>query len=93
VFYGYCALLSTSHLDCWGDNDLGQLGNGSMTNSDAPVAVHTIDNGAEMTAGAYGFCALLSTSHVDCWGDNESGQLGNGDFTNSDVPVKVHSAS
>jgi alpha-tubulin suppressor-like RCC1 family protein len=35
----FCAVLSTGHVDCWGDNFYGQLGDGTTTNSDVPVAV------------------------------------------------------
>jgi alpha-tubulin suppressor-like RCC1 family protein len=34
-----CAVLSTGRVDCWGDNQEGQLGDGTTTNSDVPVAV------------------------------------------------------
>ena len=37
--YDFCTLLSTSHVDCWGGNFYGELGNGTTTNSDVPVAV------------------------------------------------------
>ena len=37
---GDCALLSTSHVDCWGYGGDGELGNGTFTSSDVPVAVH-----------------------------------------------------
>jgi alpha-tubulin suppressor-like RCC1 family protein len=86
---GFCALLSTSHVDCWGYNADGELGNGTTTNSDVPVAVHQITNAASLISGYAGFCALLATSHVDCWGYNANGELGNGTTTNSDVPVAV----
>jgi hypothetical protein len=38
-FLGYCALLTTSHVDCWGDGFYGQLGDGATAQSDVPVAV------------------------------------------------------
>jgi alpha-tubulin suppressor-like RCC1 family protein len=87
---GFCALLSTSHVDCWGDGFSGELGNGTTANSDVPVAVHNITNAATLISGFEGFCALLSTSHVDCWGDNTFGELGRATTSNySDVPVAV----
>ena len=85
----FCALLLTSRLDCWGYNADGELGNGTTTNSDIPVAVHKITDAAKLISGYAGFCALLSTSHVDCWGYNAFGQLGNGTTMGSDVPVAV----
>jgi hypothetical protein len=33
------ALLSTSHVDCWGNGGSGQLGDGSFNDSDVPVPV------------------------------------------------------
>jgi alpha-tubulin suppressor-like RCC1 family protein len=86
---GFCARLSTRHLDCWGDNSDGQLGNRTTTNSDVPVAVKTITTATAVIGGYYGYCALLSTRHLDCWGDNLEGELGNGSMANSDVPVAV----
>ncbi len=88
---GFCALLSTKHVDCWGYNFTGQLGDGTTTNSDVPVAVHAITNAATLISGFAGFCALLSTSQVDCWGDNYFGELGRATpkATYSDVPGAV----
>jgi alpha-tubulin suppressor-like RCC1 family protein len=92
--YGFCAVLSTGHLDCWGDGQFGDLGNGTFDAfSDVPVAVHAISNAAAVIGGLGGFCALLSTGHLACWGDNTGGELGDGTTTNSDVPVAVLAAS
>ncbi len=84
-----CAVLSTGHLKCWGDNVYGELGNGTTTTSDIPVSVKNITTATAVVGANNGFCALLSTQHLDCWGNNTSGQLGNGTTTDSDVPVAV----
>ena len=85
----FCALLSTSHVKCWGYNGYGELGNGNTTTFTLPQPVKNISTATALIGGNYGFCALLSTSHVDCWGYNAYGQLGNGTTTSSDVPVAV----
>jgi alpha-tubulin suppressor-like RCC1 family protein len=85
-----CALLSTGQVNCWGENNSGQLGNGTTTNSDVPVAVTGISDAKAVAGdGSGSFCAVLSTGQVKCWGFNNYGQLGNGTTTNSDVPVLV----
>jgi alpha-tubulin suppressor-like RCC1 family protein len=84
-----CALLSTGHIDCWGEGKSGQLGNGGQRISDKPVQVASIGNASQVAAGGNESCALLSTGHIDCWGEGSAGQLGDGNHNNSDTPVEV----
>ena len=87
-----CALLNTGAANCWGRDDLGQLGNNSLTDSPVPVAVGAFTGGAtavSITAGDYHTCAVLNTGAVNCWGYNWAGGLGNNSTTDSPVPVKV----
>ena len=97
---GYCAVLSTGEVDCWGYNRDGELGNGSTGGPDsadgydAPQVVTGITDATSVTNDGTGNCALLSTGGVDCWGDNERGQLGNGttdgpDGSGYDTPQAV----
>jgi alpha-tubulin suppressor-like RCC1 family protein len=79
--YHFCALLSGGHVDCWGSNSGGQLGDGTDLASDTPVEVHGLTNAAQIAATYKRSCAVLSSGHIDCWGDNLNGQLGDGTTT------------
>jgi alpha-tubulin suppressor-like RCC1 family protein len=76
-------------VQCWGANDLGQLGNNGTADSPVPVPVVGITGGAqEVATGDYHSCALMNGSAV-CWGYNRYGQLGNHSTTGSAIPVMV----
>jgi alpha-tubulin suppressor-like RCC1 family protein len=73
-----CALLNDNTVLCWGNNQYGQLGNGSTTTDFVPVAVLGIANAVAIAAGAQHSCALLKDGTIRCWGMNYGGQLGSG---------------
>jgi glucosylceramidase len=81
---GYCTVLLSGGVDCWGDNTDGELGNGTTggpegaNGYDTPQAVTGITDAVSVSSNIYGYCAVLSTGGVDCWGYNFYGQLGNG---------------
>jgi hypothetical protein len=71
-----CAVQSDKTVECYGDNSVGQLGNGEgATGSSAahlgsskPVAVSGITNATAINVGRQYGCALLSGGTVECWG-------------------------
>ncbi len=83
-----CAI-DSGVVKCWGTNAEGQLGNGTTTNSTAPVTVTGISNAKLIASGYMHTCAILTDSTVRCWGLNTEGQLGNGTTTTSSSPVTV----
>ncbi len=95
--FGFCAVLDTARVDCWGSGTAGQLGDGANSDSDRPVRVAGVGETRVLkgvsklsTAGSpSGTCAILENAHVDCWGLGNQGELGNGQSSNSDVPVQV----
>ena len=89
-FYGYCAVLATGGVDCWGYNSDGELGDGSLSDySNVPMRVAGMTDAASITNSALSYCAVLATGGIDCWGLNQEGELGAGNVGNSDVPVAV----
>ena len=86
-----CALLRDQTIDCWGENDFGQLGIGMFS---TPVTTPTPVQGlpgpaSSVSAGAYYTCAVVSSSGVWCWGRGTGGSLGNGGTANQALPVRV----
>lgn len=72
-----CALTGTGAVYCWGLNGSGELGNGTTTDSAAPVVVAGLPGPAiAVSAGTSHSCAVLATGDVWCWGGNRSGVLG-----------------
>jgi alpha-tubulin suppressor-like RCC1 family protein len=98
--YHTVALKSDSTVWDWGQNNYGQLGNNTTTDSHVPVqAIFPVAIGFAQTewhkvaAGARHSVAVKSDGTVWAWGLNTNGQLGNGTTTDSKVPVPVSGLS
>ena len=89
-----CAILDDASVKCWGQNDQGQLGIGSTSNTNTPTTINTLGSGRTAVSLATAFdsvCALLDDGSVKCWGSDFDGQLGNGG-TNADLSSPPSSA-
>jgi alpha-tubulin suppressor-like RCC1 family protein len=84
-----CVLFIDGTVKCWGENDQGQLGDGTFTYSATPVAVSGVTDAISLSAGNRHTCVVLSGGAAKCWGRNAVGQLGNGFTLNSPTPATV----
>ena len=66
-----CGVETSGGVVCWGQNDSGQLGDGTTTARGTPAPVGGLTGIVELAAGASHFCARSSTGAVSCWGSNE----------------------
>ena len=84
-----CGVLLEGGVACWGDNEFGQLGDGTRELRNAPVRVRFLEEVIQVSAGAAFTCALDVHGHATCWGRNTRGQLGNGTFESAVAPIPV----
>lgn len=87
-----CALAVDGAAYCWGDNEKGALGLGTMdlNGHSVPAAVAGGLVFASLTAGLGGHtCGRTAAGVAYCWGENTFGGLGNGSTNSTSLPDEV----
>jgi len=87
VFHA-CGVLSTGAAYCWGDDDLGQLGDARTDLRLSPVTVVGARSFSTISAGRRSTCAIAAGAAY-CWGNNDWGQLGDGTRIRRSRPTAV----
>lgn len=87
--YHTLALMSDGTLGVWGNNEFGQLGDGTGLDCWYPIPVAGLTNVVAIAAGHRHNLALMSDGTVWAWGENW-GQVGDGTIIDRPVPVQVH---
>ena len=88
--YHTCALDVAGFIRCGGENQTGQLGDGTTSPSPTPVPIASALRFSSVSAGKLHSCAFPRNATLPyCWGDNSEGQLGIGstDDTLAALPV------
>ncbi|MEZ4587907.1 MAG: hypothetical protein R2909_16135 [Gemmatimonadales bacterium] len=87
--FSSCAVATTGEAMCWGDNSVGQLGDGGQISANVPVTVQGGTLFTQVAIGSGHACGITSGGLAFCWGANASGQLGDGTTVTTPVPVAV----
>lgn len=96
-YFHALALDTSGSVWAWGNNDSGQLGDGTTENRPLPVRVDGVSGATGIAAGGgrneWGpgghSLAVLADGSVAAWGLNDAGQLGDGGTQDSTHPVEV----
>lgn len=63
-----CGILSNAQMFCWGDNSLGQLGDGTQDNKVNPTPVSTDLGWTAVATGPTYTCGVTTNGALYCWG-------------------------
>jgi alpha-tubulin suppressor-like RCC1 family protein len=77
----------------WGDNEFGQLGDGTYTDALIPTLMNGIPAVKTMAATESSAMAITTGGEIYVWGNNSSGQLGTGNFAVINFPMLNSSIS
>lgn len=86
----YMALKNGGTVWTWGDNDAGQLGDGTTNGSSSPIQVIGLTGITAIAAGESHSLALKNDGTLWAWGVNYAGQLGDETTNDSSSLIQVH---
>jgi len=85
-----CAVTTEDVGMCWGDNAVGQIGNGALGTIDSlPSEIHGPVFFTHITTGDRQSCGIMPGGDAYCWGTSQEGALGSDTATVSAVPIPV----
>ena len=65
-----CVLGGDGRVQCAGNNQYGQLGDGTTANSQSPVFVQNMNGVKSIALNWDGACVILNNGYVICWGED-----------------------
>lgn len=88
-----CMIGDGGSVSCWGEGTRGQLGRGTTTSDEHPVAIAGLAGAIAVAAGGTHACAVLDSGHVACWGADDVGQLGDAGSEDHAAPFELESVT
>ena len=89
IGYAHACVTHNGIVRCWGNNQNGQLGDGTSRNRKTPARVLSLNGDVSSVAvGKVSTCAIHGGA-VKCWGSNKFHQLGNSGVLASSMPLTV----
>lgn len=91
TLYHSCGITTAGVLKCWGNNNYGQIGDGTTgVARSSPVIISAGTAFSDINVGYVHSCAVKSTTtELFCWGYNFFSQLGDYTTTNRSSPVQA----
>ncbi len=87
--YHSCALKVDGTVWCWGRNNYGQIGVGTLGGYYTTPQQVPVSDAVQLSLGKYHACARTAHADVYCWGLNEGGQSGAANLAPQPSPVLV----
>jgi alpha-tubulin suppressor-like RCC1 family protein len=84
-----CVVRTNGTVACWGNNDDGQLGDGTFMPRTRAADVVGIRDAVDVAVGFGVACAVHRDGGVSCWGAADRGQLGTYVMIDVATPVSV----
>jgi alpha-tubulin suppressor-like RCC1 family protein len=85
------AIKTNGTLWAWGQNNLGQFGNGTLASTSSPIQIGALTNWNQVAAGNYYTIAIKTDRTLWAWGQNTSGELGDGTKTQRNSSIQIGS--
>jgi alpha-tubulin suppressor-like RCC1 family protein len=83
------ALKTDGTIWAWGQNNYGQIGDGTTTQRSSPVQIGALTTWTDIAVGYFHMLAVKTGGTLWAWGANSQGELAQGNVTTKSSPVQV----
>lgn len=84
-----CGIREDGSLWCWGNNEWGQVGDGTTTHRFVPVPIQGPRGWVDVALGDYHTCATRADGFLWCWGGHAHGSVRRSPDSRHPVPTPV----